>query len=159
MMTDHRDQVEELLADYRRSREQLADVQRTLATVRESISSEDGAVTATIGAGGALTGLVIVDAAYRRYQPTELADLIVRTVQKAAAAAAESTNRALTPVLPAGADPDAVVAGTADLTPEEYAPPEPEAPAPRNRPRPDDSHDDDFEQRSWMDRSLEGRHR
>lgn len=151
---DHRAQVEELLADYRRSREQLASVQRELAAVSGRASSPDGTVAAVVGAGGKLLGLELSELAYRRHRPEQLAELIVRTVAEAAASAAEDTYQTLSAVLPASADPAALVAGTADLTPAEYADDETldlgQQPARR---RVDD--DEDNEQReSWLDSEL-----
>ncbi|NKE64000.1 YbaB/EbfC family nucleoid-associated protein [Lentzea sp. PSKA42] len=153
-MDDHRAQVEELLADYRRSREQLASVQRELEAVSGQASSPDGTVTATVGAGGKLTSLELSELAYRRHRPEQLAELIVRTVAAAAASAAEVTYQTLSAVLPASTDPAALVAGTADLKPDEY---QPEvgvdlARQPARR-RVDD--DEDNEQReSWLDSEL-----
>ncbi|WP_439661683.1 YbaB/EbfC family nucleoid-associated protein [Lentzea sp. HUAS TT2] len=120
-MDDHRAQVEELLADYRRSREQLAGVQRELAAVSGQASSPDGTVVATVGSGGKLVALELSEMAYRRHRPEQLAELIVRTVAAAAASAAEDTYQALSAVLPSATDPAALVAGTADLMPSEYA--------------------------------------
>lgn len=149
-MDDHRAQVEELLADYRRSREQLASVQRELAAVSGQASSPDGMVTATVGGRGELTSLELSDLAYRRHRPEQLAELIVRTVNAAAASAAEGTYQALSAVLPASTDPAALVAGTADLKREEY---EPEVAQQPVRRRVDD--DEDNEQReSWLDSEL-----
>lgn len=147
MTTEHRARVEELLADYRRSRDQLASVQRDLARVSASATSPDGAVTAVVDARGALADLELTDAAYR-LRPAQLAQLVVRTAREAAARAAERTYQALSPVLPAGTDPEALVRGTADLRPEEIAPPPP--------PRPVDD-DEDFEQRDWLNVDATGR--
>ncbi|MFC6089466.1 YbaB/EbfC family nucleoid-associated protein [Saccharothrix lopnurensis] len=148
MTTDHRARVDELLADYRRSREQLASVQRDLAGVTAAASSPGGEVTAVVDARGTLTDLELTDAAYR-LRPPQLAQLVVRTAREAVALAAERTYRALGPALPAGTDPEALVRGTADLRPEEIAPPA--------RPgRVDD--DEDFEQRDWLDVDATGRH-
>ena len=142
MTSDHRAQVEELLADYRRSRDQLASVQRDLAGISATVTSPDGLVTATVNRSGALTELQLADNAYRAYCPAQLAEVVLRTTEAAAAKAAEDTYRTLAPVLPADTDPAALVHGTADLTPDEIAPP------PR-RPPPED---DDFALRdSWMD--------
>lgn len=156
-MDDHRAQVEDLLADYRRSREQLATVQRELKAVTGSASSPDGTVTATVGPKGTLTALELTDQAYRRYRPEQLAELIVRTTNAAAAKAAEGTHKALSAVLPASTDPSSLVEGTADLRPDEIAPPEPASMAPaaprRRRDHVDD--DEDYEQReSWLDSEL-----
>lgn len=155
-MDDHRAQVEELLADYRRSREQLVSVQRELAAVSGQASSPDGMVTATVGPGGRLTHLELSELAYRRHRPEQLAELIVRTVAAAAAGAAEETYQALSAVLPASTDPAAVVAGTADLRPDEYAADDTETLDLGYQPvrrRVDD--DEDNEQReSWLDSEL-----
>ncbi|MFJ6675327.1 YbaB/EbfC family nucleoid-associated protein [Actinosynnema sp. NPDC091369] len=159
MTTDHRAQVDELLADYRRSRDQLASVQRDLARVSGSATSPDGAVTAVVDARGALTDLELADGAYR-LRPAQLAELIVRTAREAVARAAEDAYRALSPVLPAGTDPEALLRGTADLRPEELRPEElraeeagPARPA-RRRAAVDD--DEDFEQRDWLDADAAG---
>src|SRR5690606_24121218 len=97
VVTEHRAQVEELLADYRRSREQLAVVHRQLASVSASASSADGLVTATVGARGVLTDLVIDNAAYERYRPAELAAHIVRAAREAAVEAFNGAEEVLVP--------------------------------------------------------------
>ncbi|MFD4642106.1 YbaB/EbfC family nucleoid-associated protein [Lentzea sp. NPDC058436] len=156
-MDDHRAQVAELLADYRRSREQLVSVQRELAAVSGQASSPDGVVTATVGSGGKLTGLELSELAYRRHRPEQLAELIVRTVAAAAAGAAEETYQALSAVLPTATDPEALVAGTADLRPDEYVVDDDTETIDLGhqpvRRRADD--DEDNEQReSWLDSEL-----
>ena len=140
MTADHRAQVDELLADYRRSRDQLAGVHQRLASISESATSPDGLVTATVGSGGTLTGLTIADAAYRQFRPADLAALILETTAAAADRAAKLATEVVAPVLPAGTDPSALLRGTADLAPAELVPPAPALP------------DDDFENRTWMER-------
>ncbi|WP_019815103.1 YbaB/EbfC family nucleoid-associated protein, partial [Saccharomonospora saliphila] len=119
-MTEHQARAEELLADYRRSRERLAEAQRELAAVRASASSPDGLVTATVGARGALTGLEISDRAYERYRPSELATQIVRVTAEATTEALAGAGQVLAPMLGSGTDPTAVVLGTGDLTAAEF---------------------------------------
>lgn len=153
-MDDHRAQVEELVADYRRSREQLAAVQRDLAAVCGQASSPDGTVRATVDGGGKLTALELTEVAYRRHRPEQLAELIVRTVAAAAASAAEDTYRTLSTVLPASADPAAVVAGTADLRPAEYQPEVPPAVAQQPARRRVDDDEDNEQRESWLDSEL-----
>ncbi|SDN85204.1 YbaB/EbfC family nucleoid-associated protein [Lentzea jiangxiensis] len=150
-MDDHRAQVEELLADYRRSREQLVAVQRELAAVSGQASSPDGTVTATVDGGGKLASLELSELAYRRHRPEQLAELIVRTAAAAAASAAEDTYKALSTVLPAATDPAALVAGTADLRPSEYETVDRGQQPVRGRV----VDDEDNEQReSWLDSEL-----
>lgn len=144
MEADHRAQVEELLAGYRRSREQLGAVQRELAAIQESASSEDGLVTVTVRASGQLVGLTIVDNAYRHLRPHELAGMVVALTAAAAAKVGRAAGAAIAPVLPRDTDPDALLRGTADLTPAELAPQRGDA-------------DETFEDLSWM--RAEGKQR
>jgi DNA-binding protein YbaB len=138
-VTEHRAQVEELLADYRRSREQLAVVHRQLASVSASASSADGLVTATVGARGVLTDLVIDNAAYERYRPAELAAHIVRAAREAAVEAFNGAEEVLVPVLGGDVEPRTVLLGTADLTVDEIVGEKP----------PDDS-GEVFEDQNWI---------
>ncbi|PRX44324.1 YbaB/EbfC DNA-binding family protein [Prauserella shujinwangii] len=146
-MTEHRAQVDELLADYRRSRERLAAVQRELATVSASVTSDDGLVTATAGARGVLTGLVIADEAYRRYRPAELSAQVVRTAGAAAVRALAAAGEVLAPALPAGSDPQALLLGTADLGAAELVP----DPVAANGTADTDDADESFEDQNWLE--------
>jgi DNA-binding protein YbaB len=129
VVADHRAQVEDLLAGYRRSREQLGAVQRSLATVRETVTSDDGQVAVTVSASGTLVDLAINADAYRVLRPAELAALIVRTTAEATARATRQASEVLAPVLPAETDPDALLRGAADLSDDELTPqPVPESP-------------------------------
>ena len=153
MSTNHRDEVAELLADYRRSREQLASVQRALLSIAESASSPDGLIKATVDSAGILSGLVVDEDAYRRYRPAELADAVLRATRAAAVRAGERARDALAPVLPADVDPAAVLAGRADLTPEEIEPQPPAAPRTMRRTRDDD---ETYEETTWMKQAGRG---
>ena len=138
----------QLLADYRRSREQLASVHQALQSITESASSPDGLITASVDSAGTLSGLKIADDAYRSYRPAELADAVLRATRSAAVRAGERARRPWRRSC-RDADPAAVLSGTADLTPEEIRPP---APA---RTRPDD--DETYEETTWMNRTGRGR--
>lgn len=121
-MTEHHAQADELLADYRRSRDQLAAVQRQLASVTASERNADGLITATVGPRGTLTSLVIADSAYRRYRPAELAEQIVRTTGAATVHAFARAAQVLAPALPGETDPQALLLGTGDLEAAEITP-------------------------------------
>jgi DNA-binding protein YbaB len=138
VVVDHRAQVDDLIAGYRRSREQLGTVQRQLAAVRETVTSEDGLVAVTVGPSGTLVDLAIADNAYRSLRPHDLAALIVRMTAEATARATRAASKALTPVLPTDTDPEALLRGTADLPAAELAP------------EPVVEPDETFEDKSWM---------
>lgn len=123
-MTEHQAQVDELLADYRRSRDRLAGVHRELASVTASAADPDGLITVTVGPRGTLTGLVIDEGAYRKYRPAELAEQIVRATASATVRALGQTAEVLAPALPAGTDPQALLFGTADLDADSLTPAE-----------------------------------
>lgn len=153
-MASHSEQVEELLADYRRTREQLADVHRALLAIKESVTNPDGLVTATVGPQGNLIGLVIADAAYQRYRAADLAQEVVKTVTAASGKAAARANDTLRPVLPPDSDPAALLAGHADLQPAELVAQPPPTPPRPMRPQRDD--EDTFEERTWMNTVNQG---
>lgn len=140
MVADHRAQVEDLLAGYRRSREQLGAVQRSLASVRETVTSDDGHVAVTVSASGTLLGLVIDEDAYRALRPADLAALIVSTTAEATARVTRQAGEVLAPVLPTDTDPAALLRGTADLSAAELTPLVPDTDGP----------EDTFEDKSWM---------
>lgn len=139
MVADHRAQVDDLIAGYRRSREQLGAVQRRLATVRETVTSDDGMVAVTVSSAGTVVDLQIADGAYRAMRPAELAALIVRTTAAATARVTRVAGEVLAPVLPSDSDPEALLRGTADLSAAELTPPPPAA-------EPDET----FEDKTWM---------
>jgi DNA-binding protein YbaB len=138
VVADHRAQVDDLIAGYRRSREQLGTVQRELAAVRETVASEDGMVVVTVSSSGTVVGLEIADGAYRALRPADLAAVIVRTTAEATARVTRVASEVLAPVLPSDTDPDALLRGTADLSAAELTPP------PAIEP------DETFENKTWM---------
>jgi DNA-binding protein YbaB len=140
VVADHRVQVEDLLAGYRRSREQLGTVQRQLAAVRETATSDNGLVAVTVSATGTLIGLQIAEAAYRDLRPADLAALIVTTTATATAKVSRAAGEVLAPVLPPDTDPEALLRGTADLSPAELKPTRTDAV----------ERDETFEDKTWM---------
>lgn len=159
-MSDYQAQVDELMAEYRRSRDQLAEVHQQLGAIRETVTSPDRTVTATVGPHGGLVDLTLSEDAYRRHAPAALANLVVQTTADAAGRAAGRAEQALAPVLPADADPAAVLAGRADLSEAEVAPPESAVPAgPRPASRRREDVDDGFEDHSWLQSDPIGRSR
>lgn len=148
-MTDHRARVGDLLAEYRRSREQLATVHQCLGEISASASNADTSITVTVGPRGSVTGLSISDEAVRRYRPSELAEEIVRLAASASDRALVDAGNVLASALPAGTDPRALLRGTADLAPAELAPT-----ANERATAAESEEDDDFESTNWV---AEGR--
>lgn len=148
-MTDHRARVDDLLAEYRRSREHLATVHQRLGEISATASNADTSITVTVGPRGSVTGLSISDEAFRRYRPSELAEEIVRLAASASDRALVDAGNVLAPALPAGTDPHALLRGTADLEPAELTPAA-DAPAASA----ESEEDDDFESTNWV---AEGR--
>lgn len=139
-MSEHRAQVEELVADYRRSRDELASVQRELSAVTASASDPERLISVTVGPRGTLTELAISDEAYRRYRPAELADQIVRVAAAASVRALSAAGEVMVPALPSGTDPQALLLGTADLGASDVS---------RPRYAPDE---DSYEDQNWVTR-------
>jgi len=138
VVADHRAQVDDLIAGYRRSREQLGAVQRALVTIQETVTSDDGLVTVTVSSSGTLLSLDIAESAYRALRPPELAAVIIRTTALATARVTRRSSEVLAPVLPKDTDPEALLRGTADLSAAEMTPPPPAEP------------DETFENKTWM---------
>ncbi|MCI2424135.1 YbaB/EbfC family nucleoid-associated protein [Saccharopolyspora sp. K220] len=114
MSTDHRAQVDELMADYRRSRERLAETHRDLSTIAETARTTDGSVQVVVGPQGVLREVVLADDVYERQRPAQLAATIVRLTEVAAHAAARRAADVLADVLPAGTDPELLLGRHAD---------------------------------------------
>jgi hypothetical protein len=139
---DHRAEVEELLADYRHSRDRLEQTHRELAAVTAEATNPDGTVRVVVGHRGVLREVVLADDVYRRLRPAELAATIVRLTGQAAATAAARAAEVLAAVLPSGTDPELLLG--------EVAAPEPEAePDQRSRSAYDTS-EEDLSQSSWL---------
>ncbi|WP_181779694.1 YbaB/EbfC family nucleoid-associated protein [Pseudonocardia pini] len=90
------------LADYRRRLDELRtraeQVQTEITALTATVTSPDGAVSATVGHSGRLSGLVLGPAA-EALSRERLADLVVRTAADAAAEVSRRAERALGPLL------------------------------------------------------------
>ncbi len=69
-----------------------------VAQVHPAVSSDDGAVTITVSAAGALAGIQFGPAA-QSLEPDDLAALVMRTAQLAREQAARQTQQALAPLV------------------------------------------------------------
>ncbi|MGE3286056.1 MAG: YbaB/EbfC family nucleoid-associated protein [Pseudonocardia sp.] len=77
---------------------QARDAQERIGAVTANVTSPDGSVTVTVGAGGALSGLVIHEAA-QRLSRIQLAEAVVASVARARAEAGRAAADAVAPLL------------------------------------------------------------
>jgi DNA-binding protein YbaB len=88
---------------YQRMRDGLADLQRQLARLQVTVTSDDELVTATVDARGQLTALELSPRAYRESDPRELAATITTTLRRASAQAVDQVTGLMSAYLPQGA--------------------------------------------------------
>ncbi len=93
---------EQVHEQYTRLRAGLADMQARLTELRATASSEDGHVTAVVGARGHLVELELDQRIYRDQDAAELAAKITETVRRATAKAADDASAVLAEYMPAG---------------------------------------------------------
>jgi DNA-binding protein YbaB len=87
---------------YLRMRDGLADLQRQLAGLRVTVTSDDELVTATVDARGQLSALELSPRAYREKAPRELAATVTATVRRASGLAVDQVTVLMSAYLPHG---------------------------------------------------------
>ncbi|MEW2520817.1 YbaB/EbfC family nucleoid-associated protein [Actinacidiphila alni] len=114
MSTPYDRSIEELLALYRRQREEAVETRRRINEVTGTATAPRQAVKVTVGAQGEVTALEFPTGAYRRMAPKELADLLVSTIAEARADALDKVSDAVSPGLPEGVTVGGLLRGEAD---------------------------------------------
>lgn len=92
----------EVQGQYERMRAGLGDLQRQLARLQVTVTSDDELVTATVDSRGQLTALVLSPRAYRETDPRDLAATITTTVRRASAQATDQVTSLMSDYLPQG---------------------------------------------------------
>lgn len=100
-----RARFDDVYGQYNRLRSGLDDIQRELAELQVTATSEDGLLQATVGARGQLTGLRIDRKVYRELDEEQLGRAIVATVQTAAARTTEQVQELMAGFLPPDSGP------------------------------------------------------
>jgi DNA-binding protein YbaB len=98
---DLRDRLTQVYGRYARLRSDLDDLQRRLAALQVSAVSPDGLVRATVGPRGQLIDLRLDRRAGRHVGSDQLAQIILATVQDAAARATDEVEAMMAEYLPA----------------------------------------------------------
>ncbi|WP_416901019.1 YbaB/EbfC family nucleoid-associated protein [Micromonospora echinospora] len=97
-----RARFDEVHDQYQQLRSGLDELQARLAELRVTERSDDGQVTATVGARGQLISLDLHPSVYQGRDAQALGRKITATVQRATAAATASTQELVAGYLPAG---------------------------------------------------------
>lgn len=92
-MTGFGGQAEELLAEYRRQRARIGEMQRKISEISASVTAPRQEVTVTVGAQGEVRAIEFPTSAYRRMAPAELSEVLMTALtqgrEKAQAALGE----------------------------------------------------------------------
>ncbi|MER7330120.1 MULTISPECIES: YbaB/EbfC family nucleoid-associated protein [unclassified Micromonospora] len=97
-----RARFDEVYGDYQRLRSGLDELQARLAELRVTERSDDGQVTATVGARGDLISVELHPSVYHDRDAKALSRKITTTIRRAGATAAANTRELVAGYLPAG---------------------------------------------------------
>jgi hypothetical protein len=120
-------QIEDLLAQYRRQREEAVETRRRINATTSTATAPRQTAKVTVGAQGEVTALEFPTGAYRRMAPKELADVLLTTIQQARSEALKSVDAIISAQLPPGITLSNLLQGQVDPTaflPEEPVMPE-----------------------------------
>lgn len=127
MPSPYDQQIEDLLEQYRRQREEAAETRRRINATTATATAPRQTVKVTVGAQGEVTAIEFPTGAYRRMAPKELADVLLTTLQQARSEALEGAAGVLAGELPPGVTVADLLQGRVDpgaLLPEDPAMPD-----------------------------------
>jgi len=96
------DQLEQTLAEYRRKRADLHEMQAKMAEMTSTATAPRNVVSATVDTHGQITGIAFPTNAYKNMAPAELAAAVRDTVRKAQTMAREELVELMEPMMPPG---------------------------------------------------------
>ncbi|MEU5309375.1 YbaB/EbfC family nucleoid-associated protein [Streptomyces sp. NPDC021562] len=120
-------QIEDLLEQYRRQRDEAAETRRRINETTATVTAPRQTVKITVGAQGDVTAIEFPTGAYRRMAPKELADVLLTTLRQARAEALEGVTGVLSGQLPPGVTVPDLLQGRVDpaaVLPEDPAMPD-----------------------------------
>lgn len=127
MPSPYDQQIEDLLEQYRRQREEAAETRRRINATTSTATAPRQTVKVTVGAQGEVTAIEFPTGAYRRMAPKELADVLLATVRQARSEALDGVAGVLAGELPPGVTVADLLQGRVDpaaLLPEDPAMPD-----------------------------------
>lgn len=110
-----RAEFEHLATEYDRARRHLQTMQERLQASSSTAKSDDGLVSVTVGPRGNLTKLEIHARAYKRLSPSELAESIVKTADKAVGQAVAEFQELLKPFVTTDVPLEKLLRGEVDM--------------------------------------------
>ncbi|MEU9345163.1 YbaB/EbfC family nucleoid-associated protein [Streptomyces sp. NPDC048278] len=128
MPSPYDQQIEDLLDQYRRQRDEAAETRRRINETTATVTAPRQTVKITVGAQGEVTAIEFPTGAYRRMAPKELADVLLSTLRQARAEALEGVSGVLAERLPSGVTVPDLLQGRVDpaaVLPEDPAMPDP----------------------------------
>ncbi|MFE4630171.1 YbaB/EbfC family nucleoid-associated protein [Streptomyces mirabilis] len=127
MPSPYDQQIEDLLEQYRRQRDEAAETRRRINETTATVTAPRQTVKITVGAQGEVTAIEFPTGAYRRMAPKELADVLLATLRQARAEALEGVAGVLAEQLPPGVTVPDLLQGRVDpaaVLPEDPAMPD-----------------------------------
>ncbi|MET9915384.1 YbaB/EbfC family nucleoid-associated protein [Streptomyces sp. NPDC006476] len=116
MTTPYDRQIEELLQEYRRQRENALALRSRINETTGAATAPKQVVKVTVSAQGEVTAIEFPTGAFRRLAPKELADVLMSTIQQARVKAMTAVGELMNPHLPAGVTTADLLEGKADPT-------------------------------------------
>ncbi|MFI9645505.1 YbaB/EbfC family nucleoid-associated protein [Streptomyces sp. NPDC052040] len=116
MSSPYDQEIEDLLALYRKQREEAVEARRRINEVTGTATAPRQTVKATVNAQGEVTAIEFPTGAYHRMTPKELSEALMSTIRQARANALEAVAEVGSLGLPAGVTINDLVEGKADPT-------------------------------------------
>jgi DNA-binding protein YbaB len=116
MSTPYDRQIEELLDEYRKKRDEAVETQRQIGEITATVTAPKQVVKVTVNAQGEVSAIEFPTSAFRRLSPKELATTLVTTIQQARANALEKATGLASDRLPAGVTIAELLQGKANPT-------------------------------------------
>ncbi|ALO99331.1 hypothetical protein SHL15_8381 [Streptomyces hygroscopicus subsp. limoneus] len=114
-MSGYEQEIEQLLADYRKEREEAEENRRRINAVTGTATSRRREVKVTVSARGEVAEIDFPTGAFRRMTPKELGELIRTTISEARAQALKQVDELPMGKLLFGLKPSALLTGDVDM--------------------------------------------
>ena len=116
MTSPYDQEIEDLLALYRKQRTEAAEARRRINEVTGTATAPRQTVKATVSAQGEVTAIEFPTGAYHRMAPKELSEALLNTIRQARANALEAVAEVSSQGLPAGVRITDLLEGRVDAT-------------------------------------------